>query len=233
MPGRTLTTSRSSRPRSRRSPARRRSPPAPPRPRGGRSRCRCRAGRRSSRAGHHLGRLGRLAEEEPVPPLAREASAHPLEGLDDGYRAPEGGQRRDPLRVVHRGAKGGVAPAVVPGQREALVAEGVHERHDIGAHRALGGLRVLGGIRWHGGAAVAAQVGADDRVAVDQQRGDAMPGCVRERVAVQQDDGRAGPAVAHPQGHRAALDTLQREALEEHAPRHTRARRSAPAGPAD
>ena len=66
-----------------------------------------------------------------------------------------------------------------------------------------------------------------------QQRRDAVPGGVRARVAVQQEDRRAGAAVAHAQRRLADVDVLEREALEEHAPRHTRARARASAGPRD
>src|SRR3954470_18165009 len=57
-----------------------------------------------------------------------------------------------------------------------------------------------------------------------------VPGRVRPRVAVQEDDGRAGAAVAHTQRDLAAVDALEREAGEEHAGCY-RARRPASALP--
>jgi hypothetical protein len=51
-------------------------------------------------------------------------------------------------------------------------------------------------------------------VPVGEQGGDAMPGDVRARVAVQQQERRPGAAVPHAQLRRADVHPLQREPLE-------------------
>ena len=74
---------------------------------------------------------------------------------------------------------------------------------------------MLGGVGRDRGLAVAAQVGAHDGVAVRQQRGDPMPRRVGPRMPVQEHDRRTAAAMAHPQHDLAAVDALEREALEE------------------
>jgi hypothetical protein len=95
--------------------------------------------------------------------------------------------RRDRLGVVEAGAEGDEGAAVVPGQREALVAERTGEGDDVGGHRALG-VGGTGGVRGLVARAVAAQVGADDGVVSRELRCDVPPHQVRLREAVQQHD---------------------------------------------
>ena len=63
-------------------------------------------------------------------------------------------------------------------------------------------------------AAVAGQVGAHDGVPIGQQRDHPVPRDVGARVAVEQQEGRTGSAVADAQRHVAELQVVQGEAVE-------------------
>ena len=98
-----------------------------------------------------------------------------------------------------------------------VMAQRTHQRGDVARHRPLG--LIAGAAR----PAVAGQVGADDaETRVDQPGRDAMPCGVRARMPVQQDHRRSRSTMAHPQHRVADIDLLQRKALEDHAPQHSR-----------
>jgi hypothetical protein len=118
-----------------------------------------------------------------VPPGGGEARVAALQRLDE-RDAVHHGEPRHRVRVVQREPQGDVGAAVVPRDREALVAQRAHQGDHVPRHRPLGGLRVIGARRRRGRLAVAAEVGADDRVVAGEQRGDAVPGGVRAGVAV-------------------------------------------------
>ena len=142
---------------------------------------------------HALGRLVRLAEEEPVPPRGGEARVAAVERLGDRHGV-QHGERVDGVGMVQRGAEGDVGAAVVADDGEALVAERAHQRRrSRGPSRAWSTARgrPVGGL---GRLAVAAQVGADDRVPARRGAGATpVPGRVRARVPVEQDHGGPDP----------------------------------------
>jgi WD40 repeat protein len=86
----------------------------------------------------------------------------------------EARQVRDRVGVVEAGAEGDEGAAVVPGQREALVAERTGERDDVRGHRALG-VGGTGRVRGLVAGAVAAQVGTEHGVVIRQVRCDVPP----------------------------------------------------------
>ena len=73
---------------------------------------------------------------------------------------------------------------------------------------------MIGFVRRLRGLAIAPQVRADDGEVTRQERRDTMPGRVRPRVAVQQQDGRPGAAMAHTESYVADVDAVERESLE-------------------
>ena len=111
--------------------------------------------------------------------------------------------------MVERGPQGHVRAAVVADHGEAPVPEGAHEGQAVGGHGPLGVGLVAGGGRRLGRLAVAPRVGADHGVRPGQQRRHPVPGGVGPRVAVQQQHGRPGPAVADPQDRLAHVDPLR------------------------
>jgi hypothetical protein len=75
--------------------------------------------------------------------------------------------------------------AVVPHDREALVAEAAHDLDLIERHRARRVIGVTLAVRRLARIAVAAQIGEHDRKVFGQAAGDLVPGDVRLRVTVQ------------------------------------------------
>ncbi|MDH6585663.1 hypothetical protein M2161_004769 [Streptomyces sp. SAI-133] len=145
-----------------------------------------------------FGGLGRLAEEEPVPPARGETGVAAAQGLPDGDRVQhaDGGHG---LGVVEGEAGRHVRAPVVTDHREPFVPEPAHHREAVAGHGALGVRTVFGVGGGLVGAAVPAQIGADDGVARrHQQRGDAVPGGVRTGVTVQEQHRGAAAAVPHP-----------------------------------
>jgi hypothetical protein len=138
-----------------------------------------------------------------------------LERLDDGD-AVEDGEVGHRLRRVEGQPGGDVAAAVVPDDGEPVVAQ-PPQRHHVAGHRPRGVRRVVRGRRRGARAAVAAQVGAHDRVPrVGEQRRHAVPGRLRARMAVQQHHRRSGPAAAQPHPDPVRdVDVLLRPAAEE------------------
>ncbi len=112
----------------------------------------------------------------------------------------EAGQVGDRVGVVESGAEGDQGTAVVPGEREPVVAQGAGEGDDVGGHGALGvtGAVGLGGLVAR---AVATQVGADHGVVGREVGGDMAPHEVGLREAVQQHDGAAASGHGGVQGH--------------------------------
>ena len=101
----------------------------------------------------------------------------------------------------------------MPHHGEAVVAQRAHDGQNVAGH---GGARVGGVVGRRGGlggSAITAQVRADHGVVARQQRGDAMPGRVRARVAMQQDDRRTGTPIADAEGGFSGVDVLQGEAV--------------------
>jgi hypothetical protein len=67
----------------------------------------------------------------------------------------------DLIRVIHGRAEGHQGAPIMTHDREPVVAEVPHERHDVAGQRQLGRLRMPGRVRRQRGLAVAAQVRAD------------------------------------------------------------------------
>ena len=102
--------------------------------------------------------------------------------------------RGDGLRVVEREAMRNAAAAIVSHHREAVEAEMLHQLDLVLRHGALGIVDVLLAICRLAAVAIAAQVGGDDGVFLRQFGRHAEPGQVRQRSAVDQQQGR--PAAA-------------------------------------
>ncbi len=168
-------------------------------------------------ADDRLGEPG-LGQEEPVPPGLGEAGVAASEGLAYGH-AVEHAEAGDRVRVVERRALGHVGAPVVADDREALVAEAPHQGDAVAGHGPLRvGLVVLGG-RGLRRASVASEVRAHHRVLAGEERRDAVPGGVRARVPVQQEHGRARPAVTDTELGLADVEGFEQEVVEE---RHRR-----------
>ncbi|GAB3957359.1 hypothetical protein GCM10027614_72640 [Micromonospora vulcania] len=137
-----------------------------------------------------LGQAGRLRHQVQVERDRGGAAVQHAPHVQGGQHV-EQGEVTDRLRMVEPGPERDQGAPVVPGQREALVAERTGQRHDVGGHRALG---VPGAVGVDGLVAVAvpAQVGADDRVVGGQVGRDVPPHEVGLREAVQQHDRAAG-----------------------------------------
>jgi hypothetical protein len=159
-----------------------------------------------------------------VPPARGEPRVAALELLHERHPV-EDRDVRDRLGRVERQPLRDAAAAVMAGDGEALVAEVRHQREDVARHRALGVRRVVGGGRRAARLAVAAQVGADDGVALGQQRRHAVA-----RSCACADGRGAGPPagrrqpVANADRRVTRVDALEREAVEEHAFDHSRFR---------
>jgi hypothetical protein len=113
----------------------------------------------------------------------------------------------------------GDAPAtIVSGDREARKSKPLHHGHHVLRHRSLSIRRMA----WVGGRAtaapVAAKIGADDSKVAGEQRRDAAPHQVRLREAVQQEDRRPGPAVAHEDAGLIRLDLAGCELIHHFGP---------------
>ena len=120
-----------------------------------------------------------------MPPGAHERLVQALEVLDD-RQAVHDDEPLDGVRVIHGRAEGHQRAPVMTHDREPVVAEVPHERHDVAGHRPLGRLRVLGRVRRQRRLAVAAQVRADHEERVRQLRRHPVPGRVRAGMTVQQ-----------------------------------------------
>ena len=165
----------------------------------------------------------RLREPEPVVVAEREGHVRPLEVLD-GRHDVHDGQALHPVRAVNRQAVRDAGAAVVRHHLEAAVAHERHQFRHVPRHAAFGIRGVVGARGGLEAAAVAAQVRADDGVAPRQGRGGGVPHGVGLRVAVQQQERRAGAAVAQAQLPVLHPHLGQREAVEEpvHASLHRR-----------
>jgi hypothetical protein len=88
--------------------------------------------------------------------------------------------------VVEREAESDIAPSVMPGESKSTVAERVHDHHHVPRDGALGILTVVRSRCRSKGAAVATEVGADNReTSLDELRGDSMPRGGGPRVSMQ------------------------------------------------
>jgi hypothetical protein len=147
-----------------------------------------------------------------VPPASYEVLAEPLEVLDDRQRVHDRQARHD-VRMVQRGACGDQAAAVVPDDREAIVSEHPHRRDHVGRHRPLGRLRVAGLVWRQRRAAIAPEVGTDDRVSLRQACSDAVPGGVRTRMTVQQHHRWPFASPPEAKNHLAQVQVFERETV--------------------
>jgi hypothetical protein len=105
----------------------------------------------------------------------------------EGRHDVEAREVRDPVRVVESRAERDEGAAVVPYESEPVVPERRGEADHVGAHRALGvdvGRRRLR----LGAGAVPAQVRADHRVTLGEERRDVPPHRAGLGEAVQEDD---------------------------------------------
>ena len=102
-----------------------------------------------------------------------------------------------PVGVVEAHARGGAGAAIVSGHEKLAVAELFHDRDLVLRHRPE---RVID-IVWAGlvrpdAVAIAAQVGGDDMEILAQPVRDLAPGGMGQRIAVQQQQGRAVATMA-------------------------------------
>ena len=95
-------------------------------------------------------------------------------------------------RVVERHPVAGPGAPIVAGHHEALEAELLHDLDLVLGHPAKGIVAVIRQPARLATVAVAAQVGDDDGEVLGQPRGDESPVDVRQRVAVQEEERRAG-----------------------------------------
>jgi hypothetical protein len=125
-----------------------------------------------------------------------------------------------PIGVVEAHARRGAGPAVVTGAKELAVAEFLHHFDLVLRHRAERVVDVvLAGVIRPDTVAIAAQVGRDDMEVLGQAVGDLAPGGMCQRIAVQQQQWRAVPAVTQMNARAAkvgsgGLDIDRAEALE-------------------
>ena len=165
-------------------------------------------------ADHPLGRLAGLGEEVPVPPVGGEAASH--------ARAPRrsAASRREPAtRSGWSSAAGATRRRGRGRRRRTLVAERAHQRDAVERPSRASSTGRVGRRRRLGRPAVAAEVGADDRVrAASAARRDATSTCVRGWPC-SSSIGRPEAAVAHAEGRVTDVDHLQREAFEHDASR--------------
>ena len=115
-----------------------------------------------------------------------------LAGRDDV----DGDERGDRLGMVERQAVGDAPAAVVAGNHEARMPQRAHDGQAVLGHGALGIDGVLGVSGRRGAGAVAAQIGNDQSAVAGELRGDLVPDDVGLRIAVQQQQRRAGAAGA-------------------------------------
>jgi hypothetical protein len=148
-----------------------------------------------------------------VPPRLGEGRVGPLEPLDD-RDAVEDRELRDRIRMVEGEPVGDARAAVVPGHSEPLVPEVPHQPHDVPGHHALRVGGVILGRRRLRRVAVPAQVGADDRERVGEERRDTVPRGVRPRMPVEEDERRPRAPVPHAEHRLADVDPLELEPLE-------------------
>ncbi len=90
---------------------------------------------------------------------------------------------------------GDVGTAVVPDDREGVVAEYPHQLDDVGGHRPLGVRRVIIGAGWLAGQAVPTKIRTAHRMTPDPGRRHPVPRRVGTRVSMQEQHGRAGAAM--------------------------------------
>ena len=107
------------------------------------------------------------------------------------------GDTAHPVRVVERHPEGYPSTPVVAGDLESLESERNHHLDLVERHAAEGVVRVIRQPARLGTVAVAAQVGRHHGEALRQAVGQPMPGMMRQRIAVQQEQGGAAAAVAH------------------------------------
>ena len=79
-----------------------------------------------------------------MPPGAHERLVQAFKVLDD-RQAIHDNEPLNGIRVIHGRAEGHQCASVMTHHREAVVAEVMHQCHDIACHRTLRRLRVLGG----------------------------------------------------------------------------------------
>ena len=126
----------------------------------------------------------------------------------------EHGQLLDGLGMIQRQAIGDAPAAVMPGDGEALEAELAHEGDLVARHGPLGIGLVIGRRRRLGAVAIAAQIRRDHGEVPRQPGRDSVPHDMGLGMAVQQQQRRAGPAMAQPDVDLAGLDGGEGEAFE-------------------
>ena len=137
-----------------------------------------------------------------------------------------------PVGVVEAHARDGAGAAIMPGGEELAIAELLHHLHLVLRHRAERVVdAVRAGIVGADAVAIAAQIGGDDMEMLGEPVGDLVPGDMRHRVAVQQQQRRPVAAVAQMDTRPAeagggGLDIGCREALEHGAALRSRRHRS-------
>src|SRR4051794_11144310 len=116
--------------------------------------------------------------------------------------------------MVERHAISTATAAVVTDHGEALEAEGLHRLDLIARHGALGIGLVIRCRRRLPAVAVAAQIGADDCVALGEFRRHLVPHGMRLRMSMQQKDGRSASAMTKIDDGAGGFDLAMREILE-------------------
>ncbi len=102
----------------------------------------------------------------------------------------DAGELEDALGKVQREAVPDARAAVVARDHEFPESQVLHDVHLVLPHAPESVVRVIGPALRLGTVAVAAQVGGDHREVLRQPRRDEMPGDVRQRIAVQQQQRR-------------------------------------------
>ena len=126
----------------------------------------------------------------------------------------------DLVRMIEAHAVQDARAAVVAGRHEAIEAERRHHLDLVLRHGAERIARVIVAARRLLRVAVAAQVGADDGEVLRQPRRELVPGRVRERIAVHQQQRRPAAAMHRDDARAGGLDVGAREAFEHAAPVH-------------
>jgi hypothetical protein len=131
-----------------------------------------------------LGQVERLDQKKPVVVRGRERLVGPAVHRAR-RRDVEHGQLRHRVRMIEAQPVRDTAAAIVADETEPRMSEIAHQLDHVLRHRALRVRRVLAIGRRLAGIAIAAKIGADNRVVAGERWRHPMPAHVRLRIAVQ------------------------------------------------
>lgn len=160
-------------------------------------------------------RLVGLAEEEPMPPGAREPRVCSRQRLTNGYGV-QYSQMRYVIGMVHCQPVGDVASSVVPDDGEPVVTQQLHQGEDVCGHRPFRRLRTVATRRWGSGMSIPPQIRTHHgEPRGGEQRCHAVPCGVGPRMSVQQHDQWSRSVDTHPQANLPRhVNAAQREIVE-------------------